>query len=166
MDLETATHAYPADVEQVLAMLADEEFLRHKAEALGHRDFAVLDISETGGTTTITTKRTVPVALPDFARKFLSPTNETTQTDVWNAPAADGSRDGVWNIAVAGAPVRMSGTVRLGPAGSTGCTNTIRGQLKVAVPLVGGRLEKMLVEQTGRVIDAEGEFGRRWLAEH
>lgn len=165
MDLAPATHAYPADVERVLAMLADEEFLRQKAESLGHGNFSVLQIGEAAGTTTISTKRTVPVALPDFARKFLSPTNDTTQTDLWSAPAADGSRDGTWSIAVAGAPVRMSGTVRLAPT-ADGCTNTIRGQLKVSVPLVGGRLEKMLVEQTGRVIDAEGEFGRRWLAEH
>ena len=88
----------------------------------------------------IRTSRTVDVDLPGFARKVLKPTNTMIQTDTWSARDVDGARDGDFEIEVKGAPVNVSGQMRIEPTASGGTRHTVDGKLDVKVPLIGGKV--------------------------
>jgi hypothetical protein len=159
MDLRT-DHPYAAEPGAVFAMLTDPEFLRAKLAALGHRDIEVSECTPER----IVTRRTVPLDVPGVLRKVISPANTVVQTDEWG-PERDGVREGTWQVDARGIPVALSGTMRL-HAGDGGSVETIEGRAKASVPLVGGKLEKFVVDNTLDTLAREHAFGREWLATH
>lgn len=161
MDLRTEHH-YPAGPDAVFGMLTDPAFLRAKLEARGDTDVEVVECAPTADGYRIVTRRKVAMDVPGFARKVLNPTNTVTQTDVWSA-ADGGVRSGTWRVEAAGVPVTMSGTMSLA-ATPDGCVEVIEGVVRSAVPLVGGRLEKLVGGTAGRNLQEEHDFARRWLA--
>ena len=140
-------HHYDADVETVYALISEPEFIEGKYVAIGGTGVAV-DRSETDGGCEVVTKRTVAVDLPGFAKKVLSPRNTTVQTEIWTAPDAAGVRVCTYHVEVHGAPSRIQGRHTLTPA-ADGADHHIEIEVKVSVPLIGGRLEKFAAE-TGR----------------
>ncbi len=159
------THTYAAPIERVLAMLRDREATIAKYEGMGHRDVDLLECGEDGPVLRIRSSRVVDVDLPGFAKKVLKPTNTMLQTDEWRA-AGDGSWTGTFNVEVHGAPIRLTGTMRLAPDGAS-CTHEVTIDVKVGVPLVGGRIADWAGKNdVRRTLDAEFAFGDRWLGEH
>jgi hypothetical protein len=57
----------------------------------------------------------------------------------------------------------MSGTQRLSDDGD-GAVTEVDGQATVSVPMVGGKIEGVVVEQGGNQLDAEDAVTRRRLA--
>ena len=39
-------------------------------------------------------------------------------------------------------------------------------EVKVGIPLIGGKFEGVIAEQVGKLLAAESEFTGKWLAEH
>jgi hypothetical protein len=157
MDLRTE-HPYDAEPAAVFRMLTDPEFLRAKLTALGHRDIEVLECAPDR----VVTRRTVPLDVPGFLRKVVNPANTVTQTDEWG-PDRDGVREGTWQVDAKGVPVALSGTMRLVPTDG-GAVETIEGRAKASLPLVGGRLEKFIADNTLHTLAREHAFAREWLA--
>lgn len=56
-----------------------------------------------------------------------------------------------------------SGTVEVHPAGS-GCEQVVAGEIKVQVPLIGGRIEKAVVAEVEKSWNRTAEVCRGWLA--
>lgn len=159
------SHTYAAPVDTVLDMFADPEAVVARYEGMGHRDVQVLESTRTADSLTVRTSRVVDVDLPGFARKVLSPTNTMEQTDQWTA-AGDGSWDGTVAVHVQGAPVQMSGTMRLEPAGDE-TTMHLTLSMSVKVPLVGGKIADWAGKNdVPRTIAAEFAAGDAWLADH
>lgn len=159
------SHTYAAPVDTVLDMFADPEAVVARYEGMGHRDVQVLESTRTADSLTVRTSRVVEVDLPGFARKVLSPTNTMEQTDQWTA-AGDGSWDGTVAVHVQGAPVQMSGTMRLEPAG-VATTMHLTLSMSVKVPLVGGKIADWAGKNdVPRTIAAEFAAGDAWLADH
>jgi hypothetical protein len=42
----------------------------------------------------------------------------------------------------------------------------VTAEVKVGIPLIGGKLEGVIAEQVGKLLAAESEFTGKWLAEH
>ena len=57
----------------------------------------------------------------------------------------------------------MTGTIRLTPAGA-GTLEVVELSIKVGIPLVGGKIEKLVAEMLGKALDKEHEVGQEWLA--
>jgi hypothetical protein len=58
----------------------------------------------------------------------------------------------------------MNGTVRLvGDSGGT--TETVAVEVKVAIPLIGGKIEGFIGDMLVKALRAENKVGRQWLAE-
>ena len=110
------SHTYAAPLDSVLDMFGDPDAVVARYEGMGHRDVEVLECTRTDDSLRVRTSRVVEVDLPGFARKVLSPTNTMVQTDEWTA-SGDGTWDGTVAVDVQGAPVKMSGSMRLEPAG-------------------------------------------------
>jgi hypothetical protein len=149
-------HHYDADVETVYALITDASFVERKYAALGGRDIAV-DRAEDDGGCEVVTKRTVTVDLPGFAKKVMTPTNTAVQTETWEAADDLGNRKCSYHVEVQGFPSKVTGTLVLSPDGD-GTKQVIDADVKVSIPLLGGRLEKFAIETGTADIDKQVDF--------
>jgi len=156
-----ATNRYDASVDRVFALLTDPDQLAAMNAAVGASDCQLVSQDDRGGAPWLVTSRKVTVDLPGFARKVMQPTNTVVQTDDWAAPEADGSRTCRYQVEVKGVPSRIDGTMTL-RAGGDGCRQDIDAEVKVSIPLLGGRLEKFAVESGEKEIAAQAQ----WIAAH
>jgi uncharacterized protein YndB with AHSA1/START domain len=159
----TLEHHYDADVETVFALLTDADFVERKYTAIGGKDVAVDKSDEGDGACEVVTKRTVTVDLPGFAKRVMQPSNTAVQTETWAAADANGSRICTYRVEVQGMPSRVTGTLTLSPQGS-GTRQTIEADVKVSIPLIGGKLEKFAIETGKTDLDAQAEFTTAELA--
>ena len=155
---------YDADPATVFAMLVDADFQERKCAATGALDHE-LEIEEyDDGGAAIRTSRTMPTdQVPDFIRTFVGQTLTVVQVDDWQPPAPDGSREGTVVVEIKGAPVRLAAAATL-LADGAGSRQTIDGDLKASVPLIGGRIEKAVEPALQAAIRVEQREGRAWLA--
>ena len=155
---------YDADPAAVFAMLTDAAFQERKCAATGALDHEVEIDEYDDGSAAIRTSRTMPTdQVPDFVRTFVGQTLTVAQVDDWQPPAADGSRDGTAVVEIKGAPVRLAAAMTLHADGA-GTRQTIDGDLKASVPLLGGRIEKAVEPALQAAIRVEQREGRAWLA--
>jgi Protein of unknown function (DUF2505) len=154
---------YDAEPATVFAMLTDADFQDRKCAATGALDHEVEIEEYDDGSAAIRTSRTMPTEqVPDFIRTFVGQTLTVLQVDDWQPPAADGSREGTVVVEIKGAPVRLAAAMTLRPdAGGT--RETIDGDLKASVPLLGGRIEKAVEPALQAAIRVEQREGRAWL---
>ena len=159
----TVTHAYDHSADEVLAALTDFDQMKAKYEALGQS--AVTLVSRRGqpdGAVVVTTQRVVPLQVPSFAKRVLSPKQSVTQTDTWSATDAQGGRRGTFTVEAKGTPVKISGTMRLQPTDDHACTDTMDVSIDCSVPLIGGKLADFVSGDTRRALDHE----RDWVTSH
>lgn len=159
----STTHTYAATPEAVFATMTTPDVLVEKYTSLGHRDITILDHAVRKGAVSVRSRRTVPMQVPGFAKRFLSPTNTVEQHDQWSAPAPDGSRTGTWEVSAKGVPVKVHGTLRLTPV-KGGTVVEMTGEVTSSVPLVGGKLASFVGDDVLRTMHAEEEFNDGHLA--
>ncbi len=148
---------YDAPPDQVFEMLADPAFRQAVAEAMDVISADVrLDRSGDGFTLVLDQLQKTD-DLPGFARTFAGDSTQAIQRETWTSP--DG---GSLEIEAPGKPTRMTGTIRLQPTG-TGTTEVVELEIKVKVPLIGGKLEKLMAEKVQNGMDLEHEVGTRYL---
>lgn len=149
-------HHYDAELEAVFTLISDAGFQERKYTTLGATNVSVeKNETDEGGCAVITT-RTVVVDLPGFAKKFLQPTQTATQNEVWSAAQADGSRVCTYGVESKGVPGRISGRHTLRPASGGGTDHSIEIEIKMSIPLVGGKIENFAGD-TARV-DLAAQF--------
>lgn len=149
---------YPVSPEHVFDMLVDRSFQERVCEATGALRYEV-QIEQDAGAATITTRRQLPTdEVPDYARSFIGRTLEVVRVDRWEAPAADGSRDGTVRLEITGAPIRLTGSLALRPD-DAGTAEIIAGDLKASIPLLGGKMEKAAEPALMSAIRKEEEVG-------
>lgn len=150
----------PLPAAEVVALMGDEPFQAEKAARLGAQAFEMSTETGPGGTSTVRTHRTLPtVGLPEFVKALVRPVMVVTETERWEAAAADGSRRGAFEIDVEGAPVRFRGVVAVLPAlpvaGAEASTLTFEGTLTSTVPLFRARVEEASAAQIRETMEVE-----------
>jgi Protein of unknown function (DUF2505) len=165
----------PASVQAVGAMLADESFVRWRAERSGGPGGEVQQVDVTGdaaGAFTVAVRRTLPTdQIPAHVRSLVGGGLEIRQAEAWESEH-DGVRRGTVSLEIAGAPVRLTGTVRLAPdspgdSGEDGdgvTLQTYEGEVRASVPLFGGAIEEAAADAVRTALAAEERAGREWLA--
>ncbi|HET6818386.1 MAG TPA: DUF2505 domain-containing protein [Mycobacteriales bacterium] len=157
------THHLNGDVDRVFTLMTDPAFLERKFSAAGAKDISVDQETLADGATRITIRRHVTVDLPGFAKKFIQPTNALLQTETWETSADGGPRTCHYRVDVQGVPSHIDGTVTLTPDG-TGTRQDIEAKVKVSIPIVGGKLEKLAVDSGEKLLADEAEFTNKELA--
>lgn len=140
----------------VYAMMTDQKFLEEVCAASGSLSYHV---SVEGSTTR--TSRTLPA--PDSAARFTGPQLTVNDEIVWGDPSADGSRSATVTMTVLGQPVTFKGNQQLA-AGGRGSVVDVGGELKVAIPLLGRKLEESAAPAVMAGYRTQQEVGDRWLA--
>ncbi|MDD7918133.1 DUF2505 domain-containing protein [Actinomycetospora callitridis] len=155
-----ATWDVPA--EEVYAELVDGDHLRARLEELGGKDPALVEHSVDASGARLELRHSVPVEfLPTAVRRFTGDDLVLDRVETWRV-RQDGGYDGTFEVTVRGLPGTMTGTQELTDSGG-GAVTEIQGEATVSVPMVGGRIEKVVVEQVGALLDAEDAFTRRRL---
>ncbi|HEY8458305.1 MAG TPA: DUF2505 domain-containing protein [Actinopolymorphaceae bacterium] len=158
---------YRADVPAVYQMLTDQDFVRRRVEA-SHALRHKVTIEPDGGGCRTRTHQVLPAEVPDFVKKFVGDEIQLDEVVTWQAPDADGSRQGRLQVDVVGAPVTLRGTIRLVPdrdSGGTGTRQLIDAELKASVPLIGRKIEEAAAPAVLAGFDVMERVGNAWLAE-
>ena len=152
---ELSYDAPPADV---FAMLSDPAFRERVCEAQETVSHEVsVEMAGAGMTVTVETEQNT-AGLPSIAKKIVGDTTRAVLKETWK----DGSGGSV-EITAPGKPTGAAGTVRLVEAGS-GTTEVVELDVKVKVPLIGGKLEQLMADTIQEGYDVEQTVGREWLA--
>ena len=150
---------YDATAAEVFAMLADPAFRERSAAAMGVISADVTITSQGEGMLVRIDQVQPTEGVPSFAKKFAGETTRAVQLEDW----ADTRRARI-TIETPGKPTSISGTLTLSEAdGRT--TETMDAEVKVKVPLVGGKLESLMADLVAKGMDKEHGAGVAWLAE-
>jgi hypothetical protein len=146
-----------------MSVLSDPAFQEEKCVQTGALSFDV-SVTTPDDRVVLDTRRRMPMdAVPDFARSLLGGKLEVHETQDWGPPAPDGSRDGRLTVEIAGAPIRLNGSLAMRPT-STGTTVSIRSVLKASIPLFGGRAEQAAAGPIRAAVAKEEQLAGEWLA--
>ena len=98
-----------------------------------------------------------------MAQKFAGPTVTVVEETAWGPADASGTRTGRTSMTIPGQPVTMKGTVELA-AGGPGTVAELTGELKVAIPLLGKKLEQSTAPAVVAGFRVQQKIGDNWLA--
>ncbi len=146
---------YDASVDVVSAMLADPAFREAVLEAQ-HVSRGTVSIA---GSQVRIEQVQAARGIPSFAMKLVGEEITIVQTETWTT---SGSAE--VDVAIPGKPVAISGTASVTPTASGGAVQTIDLSIKVSLPLVGGKLEKLFSHMLDKALEKEHETGIAWLA--
>ena len=129
------------DKDTVLSAFCDPDFFEQHQKLMGHRDFELLSHDDDGDRCVIKFRYQVESDVPAFAKKILGDTSEVVQTETW----VRSSGQGQVSVDVATLPGTMECTAQVNDNGG-GCTKVFDWEVKVKIPLVGGKIEKVVVD--------------------
>ena len=162
---KTITITYPATPARTAQMLADPAYQEERVGRAGLNDASV-DVAQRGQGFVSTISGTIqPSQLPSVASRLVRSAVSFTVAESWGEPKDDGSRSGGYDVTIKNAPVKVSATSTMSPAGEA-TTVTVDVDLKVSVPLVGKTIEEKAMSMVGRVVADEERRATAWLAEH
>ena len=149
---------YDASPAEVYAMLADPAFREAVCEA-GDSVRHQVSISPDGDGMSVSVDQVQPAAgIPSFAKKIVGDEIEILQREEWSSDT-DASLD----VSIPHKPGHLKGTITLREKGS-GTVETVDAEVKVHIPIVGGKLEKLISDMLGSALRSEHRVGKAWLA--
>ncbi|WP_372809792.1 DUF2505 domain-containing protein [Litorivivens sp.] len=149
---------FSVGVDKLYELLTDPDFLVERSTAMGEDCEA--EVEEYDDETVIKMKRVVTRDLPAFLAKLFNPQQTINMTETWRR---DGDAwEGDFEMVVEGQPVTIGGKFTLKPS-KKGCVYSVSHTCKAKIPLVGGKVEKFVLGQTGDGAVAELEFAERSL---
>ncbi|MCF4120090.1 DUF2505 domain-containing protein [Antribacter sp. KLBMP9083] len=157
---------YTASLDDVSAMLADEVFVRWRAErTVGTGIVEQTDVtgSVDAGFTVVVRRTFSTDQIPAHARPFVGAELEIRQAEAWEA-ASGGRRVGTVAVEIPGVPVRVVGTMSLDSLPDGGTRLTYSGDVRASVPLFAAVVEEAAAGAVRSTLEAEAEAGRVWLA--
>jgi hypothetical protein len=149
---------YDAPLADVGEMLMDQAFREQVCDAQGAIRKTVSIAAEGDGQRVVIDQVQTASGLPSFAAKFVGNEINLVQTEHWSDVES-----GTVDVVIPGKPGQMSGTIRLTGSGGT-TTETVAMDIKVNIPLVGGKVESLIADLLRKALRAENEVGRRYLA--
>jgi Protein of unknown function (DUF2505) len=157
-----STSPHPAD--EIYATMVDPDFLQARLAAIGGPGAALLEHHADGEGARYRLRHGIdPKAVPSVVRSVM-PSNITIErTERWTR--RDGGHYlGDVDVAISGAPGSVAGGMRLRDVPDEGSELQVRVDVTVKVPLIGGKIEGVVVEQLRSLLDMESAFTQKWLA--
>lgn len=148
-------------VDRVLVVLTDPEFLRRRHEADREKNI-VVEVDHADGLV-IHVRHDVERAMPGFMKKVFNPVNHLVDVQRWNLRGPVKTSD--WTVEISGQKrIDLRGRLSLTAAAQGGCDYAETFSVTVAIPLIGGRVEKYILGETETLVRARVEFLRSELA--
>ncbi len=150
----TLRYEFDRDVATVFQLLTDPDFLVQRSSDLGELS-AQCEVEEEADATRIVQSREIERDLPSFLSRLFDPRQKITVVEEWKRQAS-GYR-GSFTYEVIGQPVTIKGRFELKPRGE-GCEYSVSHDVKVKIPLIGGRAEKFVASQARESVLKELEY--------
>jgi hypothetical protein len=149
---------YDASLTDVGEMLMEPAFREQVCDAQGARRRNVT-VGPDGGGMKVVVDMVLPTSgVPGFAKKFVGDEINLVQTEKWSD-----IEGGTVDVTIPGKPGQMTGTVTIRESGGT-TTETVDMEIRVSIPLVGGKLESLIADLLRKALKAENRVGRQYLA--
>jgi hypothetical protein len=148
---------YQAPLTDVREMLMDPTFREQVCDAIGavRKDVTV---GPDGGVMKVVLDFVQPAqGIPGFAKRFVGDEINIVQSEQW--PDIE---NGTVEVVIPGKPGQMTGTITLRESGGT-TTETVSMEIRVGIPLVGGRIESLIADMLRKSLQAENGVGREYL---
>ncbi len=152
-------HDFTATPERLRDTLVDAEFLAALGERFGGVGKAVTEVGD--ASITVVTQRQLPMEYVPAAARSFAGDGVVTQTDLWSLNSDD-PVDGSWTARLDGAPATMGGAYTIA-ATDDGCRYTVTAEVKVKIPLIGGRVESEIRRYLSSLVVKQMEFTQEWL---
>jgi hypothetical protein len=149
---------YEAPLTDVGQMLMEPSFRERVCAAQGALRSEVSVGPGGGGMKVVIDQVQAAAGIPGFAKKFVGDEINLVQTELWSD-----METGTVEVEIPGKPGQMSGTMTLREAGGT-TTETVAMEIKVGIPLVGGKIEALIADLLRKALRAENAVGRTYLA--
>lgn len=144
---------YAAPPDKVYAMLTDPAF-REKA-SWAQRATAV-EVTVQGESVTIDLHQP-NTDIPAFAKAIAGETSHAVQSEQWSRGTT-----ATFSVTIPGKPGSITGTRRL-VADGDGTLDTFDGEAKAKLPMIGGKVEKLIADKLTQGWDIEHGVGQAWL---
>lgn len=153
-----------AHIETIYNSLTEEAFWHDRLTAVGTPADTLDNFEVTGDSITVTVTQHIPDEdIPDIARKVLPGQLVIVRTNVISG--FDGERFvGKATADAAGGLGRILGDSTASSKDGA-AVEDVSGNVKVSVPLLGGKLEKLVVDHLQKLLTSEYEQLNRWTAE-
>ena len=153
------TYTWAGTPDAVLALLTDEQFLRDRGRALGAEVLGV----EVSGATTVSRLAAPTQGIPPMFARFVGSSVAFVETTTWT-PDGEGGHRAVLDARaeIFGRSAVVTGERRLVPDG-TGTRSTVRADVTVNAPFIGGQAASAVGELVQVVLRREDELVRQRL---
>jgi hypothetical protein len=154
---------YGHPLEKVLHALTDPDAIRERLAEIGGHNAELLSHEKSEGQVRYEMQQGVPARkLPSAVSSILGGDLVVRREQVWDTNAASAAT-GSATAAVSGVPGSIKATSELKPTGD-GCALRVTGEVKVGIPLVGGKIEQTIADQVVKLLDYEADYIEGWLA--
>ena len=118
-----------------------------------------------GGIDVVTTQVLRRDRLPGMVTQFHPGDLSIVREETWS-PVSDGTATATVTGTIPGAPVSLTGTAVLAPAGNGGSRLQFTATVEVRIPLVGGKVENFIGSQLVELLIAEQRFTTAWIKDN
>ncbi|HJQ46799.1 MAG TPA: DUF2505 domain-containing protein [Amycolatopsis sp.] len=148
-------------VSDVYAAMAGEDALRARLDALGGGNSALLDYTPTADGVRFQLRQGVGAdKLPSVVRSLHSGELFVDRRETWQLAGESGT--GQVQATVSGVPGEITARTELRAEGGKTVQRTI-GEVKIRIPLVGGKLEDFVAAEITKLLAREAEYSAQWL---
>jgi hypothetical protein len=151
--------SFPAPAATVYSVLVDQAFLTARLRDIGGKGAALLDHTTTGDGAAYKLRQGVDAGkLPGAVRSILNGDLVVEREERWRGHESRG------RATISGVPAQITSQGRLTDRGGAS-ELVLSAEVKVGIPLIGGKIEKVVAEQVTKLLAAEAEYAEKWLAE-
>lgn len=156
---------YGAPVAAVHAAFTNEQYWKDRLAEIGGPGARLESFETAGDEVRIKMIQTIPASRLPSIVTTVRPGDLVINRGQTVGPLRGDTADGTFDAGVSGAPAKIGGKVILAAAGD-GSKLQVDGSVEVTIPLVGGRVESVIVEQLEQLLDREDDFTQKWIADH
>lgn len=153
----------PFGADEVYAATVDPDYLRARLERMGGPGAELLEHSADGEGARYRLRHGLDNAVLPPLVQALVPGNLVIERVETIRRRGLGDYDGDTSVKIIGTPVSADGRMALYDMDG-GSEFSVRADVRVDVPLIGGRIEGLIAEQVQNLLTAESGFTREWLA--
>jgi len=158
-----STYPHPAD--EVYATMVDPEFLRARLKRIGGPGADLLEHSADVEGARYRLKHGLDAKdLPSVVRSVLPGDITIERNERWTRRDR-GDYAAEFDVTIPGAPGSADGSIQLRDV-PDGSELSVRADVEISVPLIGGKIEGVVGDQVRQLLAAEAAFAREWLAGH
>lgn len=156
---------YPLTLERVRAAVSDRAYWEALAASVEDAPGEVRSVEVDGDTLTVELLQRIPSdTLPSAVTSLVSGDLAIERTMTWTFTSPSQAQ-GTFRASVSGTPATTEGSFRLQEDGAQTAAD-FAGTVTVRIPLVGGRIEKVISQNMLTLFDSERDFTVAWDADH